>query len=107
MQTGFILSALFLGLLLLFGLALLFVRAEFIERNILVGGATIFTSMVGIGILIYDAQVGYPYGTAGLVSVCCLSVLGFVVSWAIDRLMGPASSPEEPVEATLGSDLAD
>ncbi len=104
---AFILTAIFVSLVVLFGFFCLFVNAENVERNILVGGLTLLTAVIAAGLLVVDANRHHPEGTAGLVSICALSLLGYGVGRVIDRILGPTDHTVDSKEGTLGADLAD
>ena len=107
-STYFIVTVVFLAGMLLFSLGLLFVRAEWIERNMAVGLSSLGTTLLAMGILAFMANRPGPMTGEELVSVVCVSLLGFGVGWILDRVAGPRE--EEPRvydPATLGSDLAD
>ncbi len=93
---------------ILFGLGLLFVRASRIERNVLVGGCTLATSLLAALILGSQSADTGQFTLGQALSIGCLSVLGFGIGWLYDRLAGPkAMSSTDDLEATLGAELAD
>lgn len=101
---GHFLAILFVGMVALFGLAVLFVRSEVIERDGLVGGLTLFTCAIAGAILASPNLLSKPT----LFGVCVLSFSGYVFGRIIDRAMGPQDpKPAEFNEGTMGVDLAD
>lgn len=101
--SGFILAVIFISIVGLFGIFTLFVRAENIERTGLVGGLTVLTALIAG--LVLTLVPGLSNAT--LISVSCLSVLGFVVGRVIDALLGPRDVVPETEESVIGADLAD
>jgi|GEM_PF-4625949 len=98
-------TSIFCALVLLFGLALLWVRATNIERHMLVGGLTILTAVIAISVL-----ANLPEGSRGgpvLVSTALLALVGYAVGRVVDAILGERDSTTESVESTLGADLAD
>jgi amino acid transporter len=106
-ETEFILACVLVGCMALMGLALLFVRAEHIERNWLVGLSTIVA--VAISAFMLYSFWAYAGGRTSrqLVPIVLLSVLGFGVGWLIDYLLGGRRRAHSTTDATLGADLAD
>ena len=94
---------LFVGMVAVFGLALLFVRSSIIERTGLVGGLTLATSGQAAFMLASPAN----FETPTLFAIAILSISGYIVGRVIDRAMGPMEIPPEMDEATLGVELAD
>lgn len=107
LSTEFILACLFVALVLLFGLFSLFTRATNIERNVVVGGLTILTSLVAAAFLVIDYRSGHRSGVGALVSACLVALMGYFVGRAIDWLLGPVAVSDESRQGTLGADLAD
>lgn len=99
---AYILAVIFVAIVGLFGAALMFARAENIERNYLVGGLTLLTSCVA-GIML----AGLPSSaqtSATLISISLISVLGYGLGRGIDLILGPRDHTDQ---GTLGADLAD
>ncbi|MGV3616971.1 MAG: hypothetical protein ACO1SV_16715 [Fimbriimonas sp.] len=92
----------FVAVIGLFGVGLMFVRAENIERNYLVGGLTVVTAGVAGAMLAGLAPSAQT--TPALISISLVSVLGFVIGRVIDMILGPRDHTDE---ATLGADLSD
>lgn len=99
---AFILAVIFVAIVGLFGAALMFARAENIERNYLVGGLTLLTACVA-GVML----AGLPSGSqtsATLTSISLVSVLGYGIGRGVDLILGPRDHTDQ---GTLGADLAD
>lgn len=77
----------------LVGVFTLFVKAEYIERNLLVSLATLLACALA-GFALHDDYVaGFPHGTGSLVAVSLVAVLGFVAGRLADRALGPLDPP--------------
>lgn len=107
LSMAFILSAIFVSLVILFGLILLFAKPENIERTGLVGSLTALTGLIGLLLLWQDHRSLHTAGTAGLVSICAVSLVGYVMGRFIDYTLGPRDLPEDTPEGKLNTDLAD
>ncbi|CAN5506253.1 hypothetical protein BH11ARM2_BH11ARM2_12280 [soil metagenome] len=95
---------LFVGMVAIFGLALLFVRSEVIEREGLVGGLTILTSSMAGAIL----ALPWILSTPALFGVSVLAISGYIIGRIMDRAMGPMDPRSaEMNESTMGVELAD
>lgn len=104
----FALAVVVIASAILFGLGLLFVRASRIERNVLVAGCTLATSLLSAFLLGNQSGTTGEFTLWGTLSLGCLSFLGFAVGRLYDRLAGPKSiSSQDDCEATLGAELAD
>lgn len=99
---AYIVAVIFVGIVGLFGAALMFARAENIERNYLVGGLTLLTACIS-GVML----AGLPSSaqtSATLTSISLVSVLGYGVGRGIDLILGPRDHADK---SSLGADLAD
>ncbi|RYG48991.1 hypothetical protein EON79_02775 [bacterium] len=94
---------LFVGMVAVFGLALLFVRSTVIERTGLVGGLTFTSSAIAAMLLASPAN----YTAPSLLGIAVLAISGYVIGRIADRAMGPMEIPLEMDENTLGAELAD
>ncbi|AIE87045.1 hypothetical protein [Fimbriimonas ginsengisoli] len=102
----YILAVVFVGIMVLFGLSLLFVKAENIERNLLVGVLTLLCAGIA-GVMLAELPVASQTG-AVLTSITLVSIFGYVVGRIIDYFLGPVEESEEDIKhPTLGADLAD
>ena len=106
-SIGFLLACVFVGFMVLVGIFTLFVRAENIERNVLVGMLTLATSLIAVCLLVHDSHHGFPYGAPSVVAICLLALFGFFLGRILDLILGPQLHSSETREATLGVDLAD
>jgi len=97
----FILACLFVGSALVLGFLTLFVQAENIERNILVGLFTLTTALIGVALLQQDYRTDFQFGTGGLVSISVLAVSGFAIGRIVDAVLGPMTSNESTIDADL------
>ena len=104
---GFVLACIFVGFCTAVGIFTLFVRAENIERNVLVGLLTLATCLLAFVVLGFDDRNGFQMGTGGLISVCLLAAFGFGLGRVLDYLLGPLTHSPDSREAVLGADLAD
>lgn len=100
----FILTAVFVSVMAIFGLGAMFMRAENVERNYLVGGLTVLTSLTAGVILFRLTPAAQTGGT--LSALAALSLAGYVAGRVIDFALGPVPESETP-DGTLGADLAD
>lgn len=98
----YFLAVLVVSALGVFGLGTMFARASNIERNGLVGGATLFT--VAVGIVILASVPSYAFTPAALVSTVLVSGLGYPVGRLLDRIAGPRDETADPLRP---ADLAD
>ncbi len=106
-DVGFILTCVFVGCVALLGALTLFVRAENIERNGLVGSLTLATSLIAMALLEHDWSVNFPYGAGTLISICLLAIFGFALGRFLDYILGPREHSADSREATIGADLAE
>ncbi|HWD39587.1 MAG TPA: hypothetical protein VG944_12110 [Fimbriimonas sp.] len=107
LQIGFDLTCMFVGIMLLVGLFTLFVKAENIERNFLVGGLTLSTALLAIPLLDNAYRHDFPNGYGSLFAVWLLAGLGFGIGRWFDHLLGARSRMEERDDSTFGAHLAD
>lgn len=82
----------------------MFVRAENIERTLMVGGLTVATALLA-GLMLYVSGSGLSSGT--LFGIAMLSITGFVAGRLIDYYMGPSDNVADPGRHSLGGDFAD
>jgi hypothetical protein len=99
---AYILAVVFVAAVGVFGAALMFARAENIERNYLVGGLTLLTASVA-GIMLASLPAA-SQSSATLTSISLVSVLGYGIGRGIDLILGPRDHADQ---GTLGADLAD
>lgn len=103
-----LLATLFVALVAMFGLFLMFARAENIERPFMVGGLTVATAAISSWLLWLEWQTGVPGGHAGsAVAFALFSASGFALGRAIDAIMGAKVHSADERQATLGAELAD
>jgi hypothetical protein len=88
------------------GVCLFFVRAENIERNVLVASLTLATSLISVALLRHDYLHSFRFGSPALLSLCLLAAFGFFIGRVLDFVLGARPEFEAP-EGTLGTDLAD
>src|SRR5579862_7973950 len=101
-DLGFPIACLFVGCAVLLGLLTLFVRAENIERNVLVGSLTLATSLIAVALLHHDWAINFPYGGWTLTWICILAVFGFGIGRALDHMLGAREHSADSREETLG-----
>lgn len=101
----YILTVVFVAVMALFGLFAMFVRAEHIERNYLVGGLTVAGAAIA-GVMLAELPVPSQTGPI-LLSIALISLFGYGFGRLIDYLMGPRFDPVDSTQPTLGADLAD
>ena len=106
-STSFVLASVFAGCALLLGLCTLFVRAENIERTVMVGSLTIGTSLCALVVLARCYKTGIGMEAGNLAGICILAVSGFALGRMIDLMLGPRPYSPDSREGTLGADLAD
>jgi len=100
-QIAFFISCMFLAVVFLVGVFTLFVQSENIERNVLVGGLTLCTAIVGAIMLDHAYQSNFPYGIGRLFGICVFSTLGFLGGRMYDVFRGPLPFLEAPLDADL------
>lgn len=105
--TGLVLCSIWVGCVVVFGLAVMFARAEYFERPLLVGGMTLLTAIVALALLYNEYRLGLRTTTAAFVSIGVLAAFGYGIGRILDLLLGPQTHPLEETEPTLGADLAD
>lgn len=103
--VAFILTVVFVAMVALFGLFAMFMRAENVERNYLVGGLTVLTALAS-AIMLFEIPAISQNG-AVLTSIALVSLTGYGFGRLIDYAMGPRSEPADNPQATLGADLSD
>jgi len=90
----------------LFGLGLMFVRAENIERRNFVAATTLVTTFIAGVMLWNDGRTGQSASSEAAWYAMGVSISGFFIGRVIDLLMGGRRNAHD-VDPTLGSDLSD
>jgi hypothetical protein len=104
-STWFTVTALFVTFVGVMGLGLMFVRGTNIERNALVGVATLATALIAG--LILGLAGSRSMSEWGLIVTALFSMTGFFLGRGIDLLLGARDRSDDARNATLGADLSD
>jgi hypothetical protein len=102
----YILACIIVGVMTLFSLGLLFVRAENIERRNFVGAASLATTIIAMTMLWNDARNGQNADPNAAWWAMAVSLSGFFVGRIVDLVLGGRRTAHD-VDPTLGSDLSD
>jgi hypothetical protein len=105
-STYYLLACILTGAMTLVGLALLFTRAENIERTSLVSATTLIGCGIAIAILWNSHRAAADIADGVAWSAIALSIFGFVLGRVWDAILGPRDKVHHD-PAVLGGDLAD
>ena len=97
-------ACIYVGIVIVFGVSILFVRAQNIERRVMVAGLTVITGFIGAWMLYLGHR---DLSNSQLLGIAALATLGYIAGRLIDFYMGPKPVSPDPGMHSLGSDYAD
>jgi hypothetical protein len=97
-------ASVFVGMVALFGMAVMFVRAENIERNMMVGAMTVTTALLA-GLILYYNPRGLD--NSALFGIALLSLLGYAAGRVVDFYLGGEDPEADLGKRSFNGDLAD
>jgi hypothetical protein len=95
------------GLVILFGIGLLFSRSTNIEREGLVGGSTLVGGLVATILLWRASALNGPYSWWQVAGILLVALAFYGWGRLVDYVLGPLPLDREADEATLGAHLSD
>lgn len=96
-----------ISMMTLFGLGILFSRAENIERPALVGGLTLAGCVIVTVLLTRTVASGGPYNWWQMFGYFLITLAFYGWGRLMDYIMGPVPVDREADEATMGAHLSD